>query len=296
MPIERIAIIGAGDMGHKVGRALTGAGIDVVTCLAGRGARTRGLAEAAGMRDLPDLAALVDAADLVLSIVPPAVAADVGDGIAAALGRTGARPPFADCNAVAPRTVQAIAAAITVTGAPFIDAGIVGLGPGGAAPTRFYVSGPDTTAMDVLDGKGMRVKHLGPEVGRASALKMCYAGLNKGRFSLYTAVMVAAETLGLGAELREELEFSQPDTLAAIERLLPRLPADAERWAPEMDEIAATFASVGVTPGFHRGAGDILRLLATTPFATETRETIDPDRGLVESVRVYAAHLPKTKA
>ena len=296
MSIDRIAIIGAGDMGHRVGRALHDSGLDVITCLAGRSARTRGLAEAAGMRDVPDMAALVDAADLILSIVPPAVAADVGANVATAMGKTDARPPFADCNAVAPQTVQAIAGTINKAGAPFIDAGIVGLGPGGAAPTRFYVSGPDTSAMDVLDGKGMLVKNLGPEIGRASALKMCYAGLNKGRFSLFTAVMVAAEALGLSAELRDELAFSQKDTLAAIERLLPRLPADAERWAPEMDEIAVTFASVGVTPGFHEGAGDILRLLATTPFAAETRETIDPNRGLEESVRVYAAHLPKTEA
>lgn len=293
MSIERIAIIGAGDMGHKVGRALHDTGIEVTTCLAGRSARTRGLAEAAGMREVPDLPALVDAADLVLSIVPPAVAVDVGDSVAAAMGETDARPPFADCNAVSPQTVQTIAAAVMATGAPFIDAGIVGYGPGGAAPTRFYVSGPDVSPMDVLDGKGMLVKHLGPEIGRASAMKMCFAGLNKGRFSLYTAVMVAAEALGLSTELREELEYSQKDTLAAIERLLPRLPADAERWAPEMDEIAATFAAVGVTPGFHEGAAEILRLLATTPFAAETRETIDPNRGLAESVRVYAAHLPK---
>lgn len=293
MSIDRIAIIGAGDMGHRVGRALHDSGIDVITCLAGRSARTRGLAEAAGMRDVPDMAALVDAADLILSIVPPAVAADIGNRIAATMDKTDARPPFADCNAVSPQTAQTIAGTIGNAGATFIDAGIVGLGPGGAAPTRFYVSGPDTTAMDVLDGKGMLVKKLGPEIGRASALKMCYAGLNKGRFSLFTAVMVAAEALGLSAELRDELEFSQKETLAAIERLLPRLPADAARWAPEMDEIAATFAAVGVTPNFHKGAGDVLRLLATTPFAAETRETIDPNRGLDESVRVYAAHLPK---
>ena len=60
-------------------------------------------------------------------------------------------------------------------------------------------------------------------------------------------------------------------------------------------KIAATFASVGVTPKFHEGAADLYRLLDTTPFAKETRETLDRSRTLEQAVKVYAEHLKKPK-
>jgi hypothetical protein len=62
-----------------------------------------------------------------------------------------------------------------------------------------------------------------------------------------------------------------------------------------MEEIAATLESVGVTPKFHQGAADLYRLLDRTPFAKETRESLDRSRTLEQAVKVYAAHLPKPK-
>ena len=69
--MNTIAILSPGDMGHAVGRTLSEKGLRVVTCLEGRSTRTRGLAEAAGLIDLPSLAAMVTETDLVLSIMPP---------------------------------------------------------------------------------------------------------------------------------------------------------------------------------------------------------------------------------
>ena len=48
MGLETIAILSPGDMGHGVGKALAEHGYDVITCLAGRSQRTRGLAAAGG--------------------------------------------------------------------------------------------------------------------------------------------------------------------------------------------------------------------------------------------------------
>ena len=71
-----------------------------------------------------------------------------------------------------------------------------------------------------------------------------------------------------------------------------RLPADSGRWIGEMEEIAAAFAAVGVTPNFHLGAADLFTMLARTPFAQETRENMDRPRTLEESVRIYVDQLP----
>jgi len=278
-----------GDMGHAVGRVLAGHGHDVITCLEGRGERTRGLATSAGIRDAGTLDAVIGAAALVLSILPPAAALGQAKDAAGAMGRTGARPVYVDCNAISPGTARDIAAVIDGAGAPFIDAGIIGVAPDGHGPgPRFYVSGPDTVPMQALDGKGFQVKAIGSEPGRASALKMCYAGLTKGTWTLHTAVLLAAEAQGLTAELRDEFEYSQAPTYAAMQARIPRLPADSERWIGEMEEIAKTFADAGVSPGFHEGAASVFRILSQTPFASETRETIDMGRTLEETIREAA--------
>jgi 3-hydroxyisobutyrate dehydrogenase-like beta-hydroxyacid dehydrogenase len=289
--MDRIAILMPGDMGHGVGRALRQHGHDVMTCLTGRSARTRGLAEAAGMRDVGSLEALVSEADLILSILPPDVAVAQAMAVAAAMSQTGTWPVYVDGNAVSPMTVRQVGAIIEAAGAPFIDCGIIGFAPGKGKPTRFHVSGPDTTPMERLDGKGIIVIPMGPEIGRASALKMIYAGLTKGTMTLHTAILTAAWQLGVYGETVAEFTDSQPTALEAMRARVPRIPADAGRWTGEMEEIAATLAAVGVTPAFHDGAAAICRLLDRTPFAAETRETLDPSRTINDAIPVYAKHL-----
>jgi 3-hydroxyisobutyrate dehydrogenase-like beta-hydroxyacid dehydrogenase len=291
MTLDRIAILMPGDMGHRVGRALTQHGHEVITCLAGRSDRTRGLAEAAGIPSTANLEAVVTEADLVLSILPPDAAVAQASAVAAVMTATGAKPVYVDCNAVSPMTVREVGAIVTATGAPFIDCGIIGLAPGKGKITRFHVSGADTGPMERLHGKGIEVLPMGAEIGRASALKMVYAGLTKGTMTLHTAMLLAAWQLGVYDEAVAEYADSQPAALAAMQHRAPKIPADAGRWVGEMEEIAATLASVGVTRGFHDGAAEIYRVLNRTPFAAETRETLDMSRTIDDAIPVYAKHL-----
>jgi len=289
-----VAILSPGDMGSGVGRALAEHGFDVITALDGRSQRSRQLADAANIRDVGDLDEVVIQADLILSILPPASAMAQAEAVATAMQNTGQKPDYADCNAISPATSAAVGLSIRAVGANYIDGGIIGLAPGKGPATRFYVSGPNLSSIEVLDGAGIQVKSVGAEIGRASGLKMCYAGLTKGQFTLFTAVLLAAEAMGLSEPFREELEFSQAQVYGRMQGVVPRLPADAGRWIGEMEEIAQTFADAGVTPDFHNAAADIFRLLDKTPFAAETRETLDSSRTLEQSVRVYRNYLDKT--
>lgn len=282
-----IAILMPGDMGHAVGQSLQEHGHQVVTCLAGRSERTRSLAAQAGLRDLSDLDTLVSEADIILSILPPARAVDQAKAVASANQRTGGKPHYVDCNAISPETASRVADAIAIAGTPFTDCGIIGLKPGNGPGPRFYVSGADTKPIEALDGKGFKVVAIGSEVGQASGLKMCYAALTKGTWTLHTALLMTAEVLGLSEFLEKEFAFSQETALAAMRRTLPRIPADSERWIGEMEEIAATFEGAGLPPGFHQGAAEIFRILSRTPFAQETRETLDTSRTLETSIRAY---------
>jgi len=299
-----IGIVSPADMGHAVGRVLKGGGRRVLTSLAGRSARSRKFAEAAGLEDAGSLNGVMAAADLVLSIMPPASALGFAREAATAMQRTGKRPHFVDCNAISPATVQEISRVIASAGATFSDCGIIGPPPGGRGTgataqgqaTRLYVSGPHAETLKELDGNGIAIKPLGVEVGRASGMKMVYSALNKGALGLYTATLITAERLGLTGELMSELGASQKAIHERINAAVPWLATDAERWIGEMEEISATFASVGVTPRYHEGAADIYRLLAASPLSAEKRETADRARSLEASLRIFAATLEGRKA
>ena len=296
MTLKTVGILSPGDMGEGVGGSIRAQGFEVITVLAGRSEETRMRAQRAGFREVADLKTLVVEADLLLSIMPPERAEAVAEEVISAMRETGCVLTYADMNAIAPDTAKRIAKKLSATDATFIDGGIIGWAPfNSSADSRLYVSGPAAHLMNPLDGNGKRVIQLGDEVGRASAVKMVYASVTKGTDSLLTAAYTVAEALGICDVMEVEWAASQPDAFARMGRRIPALPADAGRWIGEMEQIAETYASVGVTPNYHKGAAEIYRLLDKTPFASESRETFDKTRTVRESVKVYVQHLSKPK-
>lgn len=295
MTTQTIAILMPGDMGHAVGRVLLQHGHDVITCLLGRGEHTCSLSRQAGLREVDSLDDVVLQADMILSILPPAAAEEQANAVATAMRNTGKTPVYVDCNAISPQTAQRVARIVTDAGASFIDTGIIGLAPGRAGNSegpRFYVSGDVLEPMLALDGHGIRVVKAGDHYGEASGLKMVYAGLTKGTWTLHTAILLAAKRLGVLDTLLEEFAFSQASALSAMRAQVPFIPADSNRWIGEMEEIASTLSDTGVTSGFHDGAAAIFRLLAETPLAQETRADMDRSRTLEQALEIYADHLP----
>jgi 3-hydroxyisobutyrate dehydrogenase-like beta-hydroxyacid dehydrogenase len=266
-------------MGAAIGRRLRDGGLRVVTTLAGRGARTRERAEAAGIEDLATLRAVVAEADVLLSILPPGRALE----LARAVGRD-AGPLYVDCNAVSPATALAIGAAV---GDRYADAGIIG------APStpRLYVAGPH--AREVAD-LPLDVRVLDGEGAPASALKMCYAALTKGLTALLTESMVAADALGVTGALHAELADSQPGFLRSAEGGVPRMVPKAYRWIAEMEEIAATLAAAGLTPRMLEGAADVYRLVeaARTEAGGDAMADLD---GVVAALRRALAPAPPAR-
>ncbi len=290
MTLKTVGIVSTGDMGHAIARVLRAGGFRTVTCLQGRSARTARLAEAAGCETLPDLATLVAVSDVVLSVVPPASARELAAQMAAALEQTGAQPLFVECNAIAPQTVREIGELVSAAGGRFVDGGIIGLPPRAPSTrTRLYVSGPEAEAVTALSVPGLTVQAIGPAIGHASGLKMCYAALTKGLCALATELLVAGARMGLSDALRAELERSQGDLLAWIEGAVPRMPPKAYRWVGEMEEIAATFAHVGLTPRILDGAADLYRFVGETPLREETPEQRQRGQTLEEVVAILAS-------
>lgn len=288
MMVNTVAIMSPGDMGHAVGQVLSESGIDVITCTDGRSQRTKNLAEMAGLRQVATLEDMVIQADLVLSIMVPSKAMSFVREISPHFESSKTPTYFADCNAVSPQSALAMAEVINQAGGKFIDGGIIGTAPTKGDTPRFYVSGPDASVVMELDGRGIIVKAIGNKVGQASGIKMCYAALTKGTNTLHVALLTAASRMGLTDDLRKEFEFSQKSHLAAMEKGISRLPANAHRWIGEMEEIAATFENLGVTPNFHKGAAEIYKMLNSTPFAKESPETIDKDRTTWDTIEAVS--------
>jgi 3-hydroxyisobutyrate dehydrogenase-like beta-hydroxyacid dehydrogenase len=248
-------------MGAAVGKRLVDHGLKVLTSLQGRTEETRLRAQAAGMISGSDEE--IAAADLILSILPPGDAVALAQRFAPALTASNSKPVFVDCNAVSPNTVERIAAAIAPTGAPFVDAGIIGQPPaGGDAGPRFYASGREAHRFAQLKEFGLDVRVLDGPLSAASALKMSYAGITKGTQALGAAMMLAATRGGSADALLAELKGSQAQMLAWLNRSLSMMPPKAYRWVAEMHEIADFVAEDPAAHELYAGAAHFYEQIA----------------------------------
>ncbi|MGK9231864.1 DUF1932 domain-containing protein [Inquilinus limosus] len=273
-----IAVIAPGAMGSGIARRLTEHGAVVPTLLDGRSAATIARARAAGMTAADE--ATIAAADIILSILPPGEAVALAERLAPALCAVPRKPVYVDCNAVNVETVQAIAAIIAPTGSAFVDGGIIGgpPAPGDAGPV-LYLAGPDTSRLGMLGELGLRIRVLDGPVGAASALKMSYAGINKGLTGLAAAMILAADRAGAGPALHAELADSQPQLLAKFERSVPDMYAKAYRWVAEMREIADFLGPDDPARLIYEGMAGLYERLAAD-VAGEKRDIAALDRFL----------------
>ncbi|KAF8487830.1 6-phosphogluconate dehydrogenase C-terminal domain-like protein [Gautieria morchelliformis] len=279
-----IGLVSAGAMGAAVARRLTSYGYTVLTSLEGRSATSKERARMAGMQDAC-LEEIAKRARCVLSIIPPSSAVNFAHQFVHAIGTqlsagetgtfdlgpgdrpAGMRLVFADCNAVAPATVCEIAGYFTGGNVDFVDACIIGGPPSRPSETPvydpiFYASGPETAVSrfaKMLSPGGLKISTLKAAVGQASALKMGYAGINKGLTGLTAAMILAthAASPATSSALMHELSISQPALLERTTRMIPDMLPKAYRFVGEMEEIG-DFVDAGM-PG---GTADLWKGLA----------------------------------
>jgi 3-hydroxyisobutyrate dehydrogenase-like beta-hydroxyacid dehydrogenase len=243
----RIAVIAPGAMGAGVAQRLRARGADVAVTLQGRGPASA--ARAAGLAVQASEAALARWADVILSIVPPGEAAGLAARLAPVLCPRGAGAIFADCNAISPDTMRAIAASLP--GVLVADIAIIGGPPKGEGPSpRFYASGEPAEALRPLAGWGIDLRPIAGGIGAASALKMSYAGISKGLVAIASAMALGAARAGAAEALFAELAESQPALLAQLRRSVPGMPDKAYRWVAEMEEISAFLEGMPFAPAF----------------------------------------------
>ncbi|GIT69236.1 MAG: 6-phosphogluconate dehydrogenase [Chloroflexota bacterium] len=291
MPINTVAILSPGDMGHAVGQLLKEHELRVITCLTGRSERTKGLAEIAGIEDIEDFDEMVKTSDLIMSITVSEIVPALCKEIAGAIQRTDSNLLFAECNALSPETTKSMEQIITGVGGNFVDASIIGGPPRNGISPRFYTSGPNASEFEQMREFGLDVRNIGPNTGQASGIKMCYAAMTKGTAALHSQLLLAAETLGLYEPLMSEFASGHKAVIDRMEGWIPGVPAKSRRWVSEMQEIEATFQELGMTPHIFEGVADMYRLIGSTDIADENPETRDKGRSLKETIEIISKNL-----
>lgn len=111
----------------------------------------------------------------------------------------------------------------------------------------------------------------------------------KGLTALATEALVAGRKLGLQETLLAELQVLP--LFQAIERSVPGMPPKASRWVGEMEEIARTFADLGLPAQMPEGAASLYRFVEGTMLGAETPEQRQHGQTLEEVVSILASAL-----
>lgn len=270
----RIGILHPGEMGISVAVSAINSRHEVYWASDGRGDKTRARAEKHGLRDAGTLANLCGITSTILSVCPPHAAEEVARSV---IG-TGFKGLYLDANAISPQRSKTIDKLMRSAGIDFVDGGIIGGPAWTRGETWLYLSGKRTDEVAACFKNGpLETKVIGEEIGKASALKMCYAAYTKGTSALLSAVLAAAESYHVRMELGQHWEMDETGFTKQTEHRVRRVTAKAWRFAGEMEEIAATFSAAGLPSGFHESAAEVYRRMADfkdSPSLPELEEVL----------------------
>ena len=259
MATQRIGILHPGEMGISIAASAKNSGCDVYWTSEGRSAATRERAANVGLHEVPALAELCNQCGVIISVCPPHAA----EALAHEVMRTGFRGLYVEANAIAPQRTIQIGETMTKADVRFVDGGIIGMPAWKPHSTCLYLSGPRANEVAACFSAGpLDTKVLGTEIGKASAVKMCYAANTKGAVALLAAIIATAENLGVREALFEQWRHDDPQFPEQVQKRIQANTPKAWRFVGEMGEISRTFREAGAPGEFHAAAANIYERLA----------------------------------
>ncbi len=276
--MSKIGVLHPGEMGISIAAAAINNGHQVYWISEGRSDRTRARAEKHNLIEISSLVELCEACEIIFSICPPHAAADIAKSVIEA----GFKGLYLDANAISPQRGVQIGQRLEANNIQFVDGGIIG-GPAWAPKeTWLYLSGRHAHKVAACFSNGpLETKIIGDEIGKASALKMCYAAYSKGTTALLAAILATAESVGVREELYQQWDMDNKGFSEQVNRRVTRVTAKAWRFEGEMKEIAETFQESGLPADFHKAAAEIYRRMALFRDSAETPSLEDVLRALL---------------
>ena len=261
MSRTRVGILHPGNMGISLAASAKNSGHLVHWASEGRSDETRARATRFDLVDTQSLARLCDTCLIVLSVCPPHAAEDVAKAV---LG-VGFKGLYLDANAISPGRAMRIGEAMAAAGVAFVDGGIIGGPAWKPDSTCLYLSGERSAAERVascFSSGPLETRIIADEVGKASALTMCFAAYTKGSTALLCAILATSERLGVRADLERQWSRGGSDFAQRTQERVRQVTEKAWRFVGEMHEISATFREAGLPGGFHSGAADVYERIA----------------------------------
>ena len=267
--LDQIAFIGFGEAGAAFASPIAHAGTGTPRAYDRKGVVAKsGDFACAGVRGAASNGEAVAGAAVIMSLVTADQALTAARETAAVIA-PGAL--YCDGNSVAPQTKRAAAAVIEAAGGHYVDAAILAPVHPLQLKVPLLLAGARADEMRAtLIALGFTdVAIAGAEVGQAAAIKMIRSVMIKGIEALSAELAAAADAAGVREAVVASLDASWNRDLgwaARIDGALERMARHGLRRAAEMDEVAATLASLGVdndmavaTAGKQRVAGTVRR-------------------------------------
>ena len=254
--MSKIGILHPGEMGVSVAASAMKSGHLVYWASESRSEQTRRRAEKQDLIEVQSLFELCQTCEVIISICPPHAAEDMARSVVA----EGFKGFYLDANAISPQRTKRLHQIMESNEIHFIDGSIIGGPAWTAGETYLYLSGKDAEVIrDCFQTGPLETRIIGEEVGKASALKMCFAAYSKGMTALLASILATAEVHDVREALYRQWDMDDPAFSEQVNRRVTRTTDKAWRFAGEMDEIATTFAEAGLPDGFHKAAAKIFQ-------------------------------------
>jgi len=264
--MSKVGILHPGEMGISIAASAIHSGHEVYWTSQGRSSKTRARAEKNELLEVTSLSQLCQTCEIILSVCPPHAAEDIARSVV----ETGFKGLYLDANAISPQRSIKIGQIMKTAGIRFVDGGIIGGPAWTPQETWLYLSGDDSEEIAMCFTKGpLETKIIGNEIGKGSALKMCYAAYAKGTTALLASILAASESLGVRENLYEHWDMDDKGFSDQVNQRVRRVTSKAWRFEGEMREISATLAEAGLPEGFHKAAAEIYHRMANFKDATD---------------------------
>lgn len=194
---------------------------------------------------VPNIPQLIEKSDVVISLVTPRRAFEVGRKA----GTAKERAVYVDFNSTSPTEKRELSRSFVDES--FVDGAILGSVAGEGALTNLVVAGPCAQrTCRQLRSVGLKVSVAGTEVGAASALKMCRSIFMKGIECLLVETLSAAEKFGITDPVLSSIEktFDSYGFLPMVQMLVTTHAVHCCRRADEIRSVTRMLNSIEI-PG-----------------------------------------------
>jgi 3-hydroxyisobutyrate dehydrogenase-like beta-hydroxyacid dehydrogenase len=251
--IFALGFIGFGEAGFEFARGLHSAGAgtlyacDQATLDPARSLWLRNRAREAGAIFLESIGEVVEKSEIILSVVNSEASLPAAREAALCL-----RPGklYLDLTSSFPEDMKAASALVEPTGAGFVDGAVMGALPISGHKVLIYASGPRAEeAARLLNQRQMNLHVVGPDPGRASAIKLILSISSKGLEAILVETLLAAHHYGVEEQVLSAFhQFFVKGLDAAIDRLVGSDAVHSGRRVKEMESSVRLLQNLGLDP------------------------------------------------